>query len=281
MEDYLKGDDKLYIDVINAMKYSSQGGGKRIRPVLLLEFCRVLGGNFIDAIPFAVAIEMIHCYSLIHDDLPCMDNDDYRRGQLSCHKVYGEDIALLAGDGLLTKAFEIMATSQYAKSSDADNVRRAMRAIGKTAYYSGVDGMIGGQVVDLNYEGKPCTDVVLNTMHKLKTAALIKLSCINGAILAGAGEQQILKAKEYALNLGLAFQIVDDVLDVTSTQEELGKPIGSDAKNHKNTFVTVYGEEKANMMAGLYTDKALRALDDFNDNGYLKYLTGTLLMRRR
>lgn len=279
LSDFLVGGDKLYSDIIDAMQYSTKNGGKRIRPVLLLEFCRVLSHNFINAIPFAVALEMIHCYSLIHDDLPCMDNDELRRGKPSCHKMYDESTALLAGDALLTKAFEIMATSPLAKSSNADNVRHAMRAIGKTAYYSGVDGMIGGQVLDLKYEGKPVDEIILNTTHKLKTCALIKIACVNGAIIGGANEDTILKAKEYATYLGLAFQIVDDILDVTSTTEVLGKPVGSDVQSGKNTFVTLYGIEKANELAVFYTDSALKILDDFDDNTYLRYLTKKLLSR--
>lgn len=279
LTDYLVGEDKLYAQVIDAMIYSSKNGGKRLRPVLLLEFCRVLSQNFINAIPFAVAVEMIHCYSLIHDDLPCMDDDDLRRGKPSCHKMFSESTALLAGDGLLTKAFEIMATSPLAKSSNVDDVRAAMRAIGKTAHYSGVDGMIGGQVLDLKYEGQPITELILGTTHTLKTCALIKLACVNGAIIAHASEEQILKAKEYATYLGLAFQIVDDILDVTSTTQVLGKPVGSDAQSGKNTYVTLYGLERSQELATHLTAQALATLDYFEDNSYLRYLTKKLLCR--
>ncbi|MBO5936995.1 MAG: polyprenyl synthetase family protein [Clostridia bacterium] len=263
--------------VHNAMKYSLSIGGKRIRPVLVLEFCRICGGNIEDALPFAAAIEMIHTYSLIHDDLPCMDDDDMRRGMPSCHKKYGEEYALLAGDGLLTRAFGIVAESEMAKKSP----EKAVEAIRLLSSLAGVNGMIGGQVVDLRNEDKPCGLDVLQTMDSLKTGALIKCSALLGVVVAGGTKEQKDAAISYAENLGHAFQIVDDILDVIGDEKELGKPIGSDAESNKSTYVSILGIEQSQKYADELTDKAIASLDIFADEAdFLKKLALSLVKRK-
>ena len=263
--------------VHNAMKYSLSIGGKRIRPVLVLEFCRICGGNIEDALPFAAAIEMIHTYSLIHDDLPCMDDDDMRRGMPSCHKKYGEEYALLAGDGLLTRAFGIVAESEMAKKSP----EKAVEAIRLLSSLAGVNGMIGGQVVDLRNEDKPCGLDVLQTMDSLKTGALIKCSALLGVVVAGGTKEQKDVAISYAENLGHAFQIVDDILDVIGDEKELGKPIGSDAESNKSTYVSILGIEQSQKYADELTDKAIASLDIFADEAdFLKKLALSLVKRK-
>jgi geranylgeranyl diphosphate synthase type II len=234
-------------DIVHeAMKYSLGIGGKRIRPVLVLEFCRLCGGDIKKALPFAAAIEMIHTYSLIHDDLPCMDNDDMRRGMPSCHKKFGEEYALLAGDGLLTRAFGVIAESDIAKESP----EVALKAIAELSALAGMNGMIGGQVVDLRNEDKPCGLDVLRTMDSLKTGALIRCSAILGVLGAKGTKEQLECATAYADNLGHAFQIVDDILDVIGDEKELGKPIGSDADSNKSTYVSILGiDNQRNMQA--------------------------------
>ena len=263
--------------VHSAMKYSLGIGGKRIRPVLVLEFCRICGGDIIKALPFAAAIEMVHTYSLIHDDLPCMDNDDMRRGMPSCHKKYGEEYALLAGDGLLTRAFGVIAESDIAKQMP----EVAVKAIAKLSALAGMNGMIGGQVVDLRNEDKPCSLDVLKTMDSLKTGALIRCSAILG-VLAGMGTKEQLEcATEYADNLGHAFQIVDDILDVIGDEKELGKPIGSDADSNKSTYVSILGIDKSKEYANELTNKAISALDIFSEEKeFLKALALSLISRK-
>jgi geranylgeranyl diphosphate synthase type II len=264
--------------MIEAMKYSVSAGGKRIRPILLLEFCRVLGADIKKAIPFACAVEFIHCCSLIHDDLPCMDDDDYRRGKLSCHKQFDEAIALLAGDALLTYAFNIMASD----FSEVDvPAAISLRAIFELSNLAGVNGMIGGQVLDLENENKSINEKTLRNIHTLKTGALIVSSCKIGAIVAEASEEDIQKACDYALNLGLAFQIIDDILDVTSTTQELGKPVGSDASNNKSTYVTLLGLGKSMQYADEITKKSIEAISGFKDNEFLLELTKALLTRKK
>ena len=265
-------------DIVHqAMKYSLSIGGKRIRPVLVLEFCRICGGNIEDALPFAAAIEMIHTYSLIHDDLPCMDNDDMRRGMPSCHKKYGEEYALLAGDGLLTRAFGIVAESDTAKKSP----EKAVEAIRLLSSLAGANGMIGGQVVDLRNEDKPCGLDVLRTMDSLKTGALIKCSALLGVVAAGGTKEQTDAASSYAESLGHAFQIVDDILDVIGDEKELGKPIGSDADSNKSTYVSILGIEQSQKCADELTDKAIASLDIFADEAdFLKKLALSLVKRK-
>ena len=232
-------------NVDDAMKYSLLAGGKRLRPILLMATADALGANGYDYLPAACALEMIHTYSLIHDDLPCMDNDDYRRGRLTNHKVFGEAMALLAGDGLLTLAFEVMAEQRNVKPSTLVEV------IHETAMCAGNFGMVGGQALDLEAEGKKISAKELKTLHEGKTGALFIAAIRGGARLAGATDEQLLALTHFAELVGLAFQIEDDILDVTGTQEELGKPTGSDDKNDKSTYVTLYGLEKAREMISL------------------------------
>lgn len=265
-------------DIVHeAMKYSLGIGGKRIRPTLVLEFCRLCGGDINDALPFAAAIEMIHTYSLIHDDLPCMDNDDMRRGMPSCHKKFGEEYALLAGDGLLTRAFGIIAESDVAKKSPDS----AIKAVAELSYLAGANGMIGGQVIDLRNEDKPCSIEVLRTMDSLKTGALIRCSAALGVIVAKGTDEMMQSAVAYADNLGHAFQIVDDILDVTGDEKELGKPIGSDAQSNKSTYVSILGIDESKKYAEMLTDKAIDALEIFGSEGdFLRELAVSLINRR-
>ena len=257
-----------------AMRYSLLNGGKRIRPVLLLEFFKLCGGEGDSALNFAAAIEMIHTYSLIHDDLPCMDNDDMRRGKPSCHKAFGEDTALLAGDALLTLAFSAAA------KTEALPPERVLRAVSVLADNAGIDGMVGGQVMDLALEKTGATPEELKEMYLKKTSCLLRASAVCGCILAGADENCIKYAGEYADSLGLAFQIIDDILDCTADEQALGKPIGSDAKNGKTTFVTLFGIEGARQKAAELTKNAENLLDNFEgDSTALKELTKYLLNR--
>lgn len=262
-------------DIVHqAMKYSLSVGGKRIRPVLTLEFCRICGGDAEKALSFAAALEMVHTYSLIHDDLPCMDDDDMRRGMPSCHIKFGEEYALLAGDALLTRAFGMLAKSSVA----AENIVKAVALLSELA---GVNGMIGGQVVDLKNEDKSCGIEVLETMDSLKTGALIKCAALLGVLAANGSEEQYKAAGEYASYLGHAFQIVDDILDVIGDEQQLGKPIGSDAQSGKSTYVSVLGLEKSQQYANEITDKAIASLDIFdNDADFLRDLATSLINRR-
>lgn len=260
--------------VREAMRYSITAKGKRIRPVLVLEFCKLFGGDVNSAVDFAVAVEMIHCYSLIHDDLPCMDDDDLRRGKPSCHIKFGEANALLAGDALLTLAFN---TISNAKNQSATSQIKAIRALSE---YAGINGMIGGQVIDLKYEGQQFSEDILNQIHLLKTAALLSSACELGAISASASQDNVNLACEYGKYLGLAFQIIDDILDVIGTEEELGKPIGSDQESEKCTFITLYGLDKAKELADEYTSKAKQIIEKFDNCDFLLALTDLLLDRK-
>ena len=250
--------------VYEAMEYAFTGGGKRIRPILALEFSRLCGAEVEDALPFACAIEMIHCYSLVHDDLPCMDNDALRRGKPSCHIAYGEAYALLAGDGLLTHAFETMLKSYEGSSVLPQNAARAALELAKS---SGYCGMIGGQTIDIASEGKSISLDTLKLMHSLKTGALICAACKIGCIVAGASEEKISAAEEYAKNIGLAFQITDDVLDAIGDTAQLGKTVGSDESNNKTTFVSLMGVEKSLEAARELTEKAKQSLAVFGSDG--------------
>lgn len=259
-------------EVVDAMKYSLTNGGKRLRPVLTLEFCKACGGDRHDAIEAACAVEFIHTYSLIHDDLPCMDNDDYRRGKPSCHKEFSEDIALLAGDGLLTHAFQIISDSDMSDSAKA-------KAVSLLAENAGVGGMLGGQVLDLKYEiGNPTVKELL-TVHKMKTGALIAAACIMGCIAAGADSAKIAAASRFAYYIGIAFQIKDDILDVIGSSDKLGKPIGSDADNNKTTYVTKVGLTKAQSDVELLTQKGLKELEVFEDSEFISMLADRLINR--
>lgn len=260
--------------VIDAMRYSLEAGGKRVRPVLVLEFCRMLGGDPKNALSSAAALEMIHTFSLIHDDLPAMDDDDYRRGKKSCHKEFDEATAILAGDALSIHAFSVIA-----KDNDLSLDKR-VKLIDILAEMSGYKGMIGGQVIDMENENR--YDVDIENLHAMcagKTGALIRCACIMGCISAGADEETIAKADRYGSCVGLAFQIIDDILDVTSTTEVLGKPVGSDAVSNKTTFATLMGIEKADELAAKLTDEALGILDQFDRRDFLKDMTHDLLVR--
>lgn len=259
-------------DVAEAMWYSLSAGGKRIRPVLVMEFCRVCGGDTKNAEDAACAIEMIHTFSLIHDDLPCMDNDDYRRGKPSCHKAYGEATALLAGDALENLAFGIIADAVIPDSVKVRLVQTLAKAVG-------VNGMIGGQVIDTEYEGKNIPEEMLLRMYSMKTSALLKAACLMGCICAEADEEKMTAAIKYAENLGLAFQIIDDILDITGNEQQLGKPIGSDAANGKITYASLNGLEKSNSYAAKLTENALDSLSAFENTEFLKELTLYLLKR--
>lgn len=266
-------------ELARAIKYSLCGGGKRIRPILTLEFCRLCGGNIKAALPFACAVEMVHTYSLIHDDLPCMDDDDTRRGRASNHIVFGEDIALLAGDALLSLAFETMLSP---RSIFLCSPERAARAAYILARNSGATGMAGGQVIDLQHEGKPITAALLEEMDEKKTGALIMAAAQMGCIIAGAGEKEIAAAGAYSKALGLAFQIVDDILDVTADESELGKPVGSDLANRKSTYVSLLGMERSKALARELTDHAIAALSVFSgDTVFLAGLAENLFSRRK
>lgn len=257
--EYFNGNDNKN-ELNKAMKYSLTLKGKRVRPLLLLEFCKACSGEVEKTLPFACAIEMIHTYSLIHDDLPCMDNDDMRRGAKSNHKVFGEDMALLAGDALLNLAFEVMLSEENVKLLGESKVIAASRTIAEAV---GRKGMILGQVMDLKSENCNIPLSELEKMHLNKTAKLISASCEAGCIVAGAKENLVSSAKEYGQKLGLAFQIMDDILDVTSTQKLLGKKPGSDLNNSKSTYVSLLGLEKSRKLVRDLTALAVKALDEF------------------
>lgn len=262
-------------EMFEAMDYSLRNGGKRIRPVLVLAFCEACGGNYKEALPFALGAEMIHTYSLIHDDLPCMDNDDMRRGKPSNHKVFGYPQALLAGDGLLTLAFEIF-------SSCSLSAEKRIEGVKILAESAGFRGMIAGQAMDMkNESGSPSFDIIKKT-DALKTGELIKAASLLGCVAAGADEEQKEAAREYSLKVGLAFQILDDILDVTSSSEDLGKPAGSDIRNDKVTYVSLLGVDGARSLARSLTDEAVKALDVFgNKGGFLKQLALNLADRKK
>ena len=274
--EYTKNKDSLQGVVYQAMEYSLMAGGKRLRPVLMLEFCRMCGGDVSKYPDIACTIEMIHTFSLIHDDLPCMDDDDYRRGMPSCHKAFPENIALLAGDALNTLAFETIAKAAIEGRISADKAVMLISVLGNAV---GAEGMIGGQVIDLESEGKDISVDTLNTLQEKKTGALIEAACVMGVILAGKFDK-ITAAANYAGALGKAFQIVDDILDVTGSFEELGKPIGSDDEQGKNTYVSLIGLEESKYTADKLTENALSYLDEFEDNDFVKDLTKSLLERR-
>ncbi len=259
-----------------AMEYSLMAGGKRLRPVLMLEFCRMCGGDPESITDIACSIELIHTFSLIHDDLPSMDNDDYRRGRESCHKKFGEATALLAGDALNTLAFEVITNAATEGRISAQTAVMLVSVLSKAV---GVNGMIGGQMIDLGAENREITIDELVILQRFKTGALIEAACVMGVILAGRFDM-LPAAADYADALGRAFQIVDDILDVTGTFEELGKPIGSDSEQHKNTFVTALGIEGAHAEAERLTKTALLTLMQFDDCGFLSELTEELLDRR-
>jgi len=247
--------------IYESMRYSLLAGGKRLRPILCLATCRLTGGSTAIAMPTACALEMIHTMSLIHDDLPAMDNDDYRRGKLTNHKVYGDDVAILAGDGLLAYAFEYVASQT--KNVSPENVLRVIARLGKTV---GAEGLVGGQVLDLESEGK--TDITAETLsfiHTHKTGALLETSVVTGAILAGASEEEIAKLTIYSQNIGLAFQIIDDILDITATDEQLGKTAGKDLAAQKATYPSLWGLEKSQAEAEKLVAEAVSQLECYGE----------------
>lgn len=258
--------------LFDAMEYSLLAGGKRLRPVFAYEFCRMCGGQWQDAAPFAAAIEMIHTYSLIHDDLPCMDNDDFRRGRPTNHKVFGEGMAVLAGDALLTDAFMIASSGKLPQPwTMAD-------AISLMAEGAGSLGMVGGQVLDIMSQERELSEQEVLDIQSRKTGRLINIACCLGAMAGGASQNQFEAAAQFASGLGLAFQIRDDMLDVIGTREEMGKGVGTDAE--KNTFVRLYGLEKCETLVQQYTGYAISALQAFEDREFIIALAKSLTDRR-
>ncbi len=256
--------------LFEAMGYSLLAPGKRLRPVFTFEFCRLCGGDWKQAAPFAAAVEMIHNYSLIHDDLPCMDDDDFRRGRPTNHKVYGEALAVLAGDGLLTDAFAVAASAEL----PPERIAFAIQVLSENA---GSLGMVGGQVLDMDSENRELTEQEVLDIQSRKTGALINAACVLGVIAAGGSEEQLQAAAGFAGTLGLAFQIRDDMLDVIGTQEEMGKGVGTDG--NKNTFVRLYGLEECARRVEAYTAVALEQLAVFDDTAYLAWLAQSLTQR--
>lgn len=257
LNEYMPKEEGYQETIMKAMNYSLKAGGKRLRPILTLESCKIVGGNEEDAIPFAMAIEMIHTYSLIHDDLPALDNDDLRRGKPTNHKVFGEAMATLAGDALLNYAFEVMLSS----SIDKKDSNKYLKAINEVAKHAGIYGMIGGQVVDVESENKIIDKDKLDFIHLNKTAAMI-VGCMRaGAIVGGATEEELEKVTKYGRNIGLSFQIVDDILDITGDEVKLGKPIGSDIENHKSTYPSLLGLEKSREIARQLIEEGKSSID--------------------
>ncbi len=257
-------------EIFEAMEYSLLGGGKRLRAVFAFEFCRLCCGDWKKAAPFAAAVEMIHAYSLIHDDLPCMDNDDFRRGKPTNHRVFGETMAVLAGDGLLTDAFMMASSAKLEPKSVVEAIRILSECAGSL-------GMVGGQVLDIKSEERVLTEQEVLDIQRRKTGCLISAACAMGAVAGGCNQKQYDAACQFAAGLGLAFQIRDDMLDVIGTQEEMGKGVGTDET--KNTFVRLYGLEKCEELVQKYTDYALEGLEIFSDNEFLVDLANQLVSR--
>lgn len=279
LKSYLPKQEGFQKVILEAMEYSLMAGGKRLRPMLMLETYRMFGGKSDIIRPFAAAQEMIHTYSLVHDDLPAMDNDEFRRGRRTTHVVYGEDMGILAGDALLNYAFETAATAFEMEPESAPVIGKAIAILAGKA---GVYGMIGGQVVDVSSSGRQIEREKLDFIYALKTGALIESSMMIGAVLAGASKDEIRTIERIASKVGLAFQIQDDILDVTSSREELGKPVGSDAKNNKTTYVTLEGIEKAGEEVKRRTEMAIELLDDLpGEKEFLKELFLSLCTRRK
>lgn len=263
-----------------AMNYSMTAGGKRLRPILIRETYDLFGGKDTLCEPFMAAMEMIHTHSLIHDDLPALDNDDYRRGRLTTHKVYGEAMGILSGVALLNYAYETMLQA-FAMAETLQQKDAVMRALQVMAAKTGIHGMLGGQSVDVENDGKALEKDMLDYIYENKTSALIEASMMTGAILAGADSEQVSVIEQAAKRIGLAFQIQDDILDVTSTDEELGKPVHSDEKNHKVTYVTLFGTEKAAAQVAGLSAEAVELLESLNKNNEFLYLLVEKLVNRR
>lgn len=275
LEKYIPRQEAFPPVIFEAMRYSLFAGGKRLRPMMVQAACEAVGGDKKKAEPFACALEMIHTYSLIHDDLPAMDNDDYRRGRPTSHKVFGEDMAILAGDGLLHHAMETMAKACW--ENPCKETTGAMYAIAKGA---GIHGMLTGQAVDVQYDGKPMEKDVLEFIHVHKTAAMIRGALEAGARAGGAPEEVVERFGLAGEKIGVAFQILDDILDVTSTTEELGKPVHSDEKNQKTTYVTLYGIEKSKEIAAELSRQAEEIWAEQGEScRFLRELTAYLLQR--
>ena len=277
IKSFLPAEEGFARTMAQAMNYSMLAGGKRLRPILIQETYRLFGGEGKVVEPFMAGMEMIHTHSLIHDDLPALDNDDYRRGRLTTHKVYGEAMGVLSGVALLNYAYETMLQA-FSLTGDQDRVIRALRVM---AEKTGIHGMLGGQSVDVENDGKPLEKERLDYIYRNKTSALIEASMMTGAILAGADEHEVAVVEEAAGNIGLAFQIQDDILDVTSTDEELGKPVHSDEKNNKVTYVTLFGIEKASEQVEMLSEKAVELLKSLNKNNEFLYLLIEKLINRR
>ncbi|ENY8690944.1 TPA: polyprenyl synthetase family protein [Clostridioides difficile] len=276
LKEYMPKEEGYQKTIIEAMNYSLSAGGKRLRPILTLEACKIVGGNEDEAIPFAIAIEMIHTYSLIHDDLPALDNDDLRRGRPTNHKVYGEAMGILAGDALLNYAFEVM----LAGSINKENPEKYLKAINEIAKGAGIYGMIGGQVVDVESENKQIEKEKLDYIHMNKTAAMM-VGCMRaGATIGGANSEQMEEITKYAKNIGLSFQIVDDILDIVGDEAKLGKKVGSDIENHKSTYPSLLGLDKSKEIAHNLIDEAKKSIEKLSDDvDFLKGLAEYIIDR--
>ena len=279
LQNYLPKQKEYQKIIMEAMEYSLLAGGKRLRPMLMKETYTLFGGHSKVIEPFMAAIEMVHTYSLVHDDLPAMDNDEYRRGRKTTHVVYGEDMAILAGDALLNYAFETAVKAFVLEPEDSLTIGSAIRVLGEKA---GIYGMLGGQVIDVKETGHAVSKDVLDTIYELKTGALIEASMMIGAILGGASQEEVKTVERIASLVGLAFQVQDDILDVISTQEELGKPIHSDEKNEKTTYVTLLGIDDAKKVVEEKSEEAISLLRTLpNENPYLEELLMELIHRKK
>ena len=281
LKSYLPREEGFAKTMAQAMNYSVLAGGKRLRPMLILETSRMFGGEDKLAYPFMAAMEMIHTHSLVHDDLPALDNDDYRRGRLTTHKVYGEAMGVLSGVALLNYAYEVMLTA-FDLAEDEESRVRVIKALKVMSHKTGLYGMLGGQSVDVENDGKPMSREMIDYIYENKTSALIEGSMMAGAILGGASAEEVAVVEKAASGIGLAFQIQDDILDVTSTAEELGKPIHSDEKNHKTTYVTLMGIDKASQQVAEMSEEAVKLLEGLNKkNEFLFTLVKELVGRRK
>ena len=277
---YLPKEEGFARTMAQAMNYSVKAGGKRLRPMMILETLRMFGGDEKLAYPFMAAMEMIHTHSLVHDDLPAIDNDDYRRGRLTTHKVYGEAMGVLSGVALLNYAYEVMFTA-FDLGKDEKSQARIIKALKIMSHKTGIYGMLGGQSVDVENDGKPMSREMLDYIYENKTSALIQASMMTGAVLGGASPEEVSVIEKAAGNIGLAFQIQDDILDVTSTAEELGKPIHSDEKNHKTTYVTLMGIQDASRQVAKLSEEAVQLLEGMDKNNEFLFTLVRKLVERR
>lgn len=281
IQSYLPEEEGFAKTMAQAMNYSILAGGKRLRPMLILETLRLFGGDEKLVYPFMAAMEMIHTHSLVHDDLPSLDNDDYRRGRLTTHKVYGEAMGVLSGVALLNYAYEVMLTA-FDTADTPDCQAHVIQALKVMSNKTGLYGMLGGQSVDVENDGKPLSKEMLDYIYKHKTSALLEASMMAGAVLGGADEQELALVESAASDIGLAFQIRDDILDVTSTSEELGKPVHSDEKNNKITYVTLFGTEEASRQVEALSESAVSSLEKLNrKNEFLTALVREMAGRRK